>query len=64
MPVKKVTPSMFVMLPLRWSLTLGGCTTILSETNDRPIESDPGARSFGSVIDDQIDRDHGHRQYP
>lgn len=31
----------------------GGCTTILSETNDRPIEQDPGRRSFGSVIDDQ-----------
>lgn len=31
---------------------LGGCTTILSETNDKPIESDPGSRTFGAVIDD------------
>lgn len=31
---------------------LAGCTTILSETNDKPIESDPGSRTFGAVIDD------------
>lgn len=31
----------------------GGCSTIISETTDKPIESDPGARTFGAVIDDQ-----------
>jgi osmotically-inducible protein OsmY len=30
-----------------------GCTTILSETTSKPIESDPGSRTFGAVIDDQ-----------
>ena len=30
----------------------GGCTTILSETNDRPIEEDPGRRSVGTMLDD------------
>jgi osmotically-inducible protein OsmY len=35
------------------TLTAGGCTTILSETTDKPLESDPGARTFGAVIDDQ-----------
>jgi osmotically-inducible protein OsmY len=32
---------------------LSGCTAILSETNDKPIETDPGSRTFGAVIDDQ-----------
>lgn len=31
---------------------ISGCTAILSETNDKPIESDPGSRTFGAVIDD------------
>lgn len=30
-----------------------GCTTIASQTNDGPIQEDPGRRSFGAVIDDQ-----------
>ncbi len=30
-----------------------GCTTILSETTSKPIESDPGSRTFGALIDDQ-----------
>lgn len=34
-------------------LAVGGCTAILSETNDKPIESDPGRRSLGSTLDDQ-----------
>lgn len=53
MPVKKITASVLSALPLAALLLLGGCTTILTETNDKPIESDPGRRSFGSVIDDQ-----------
>ena len=35
------------------AITFCGCTAILSETNDKPIEDDPGRRSFGATIDDQ-----------
>jgi osmotically-inducible protein OsmY len=35
------------------TVAIAGCTTILSETTDKPIESDPGSRTFGAVIDDQ-----------
>jgi osmotically-inducible protein OsmY len=35
------------------TVLVGACSTVLSETNDRPIQEDPGRRSFGSVIDDQ-----------
>jgi osmotically-inducible protein OsmY len=31
---------------------LSGCTSIISESSDKPIESDPGSRTFGAVIDD------------
>ncbi len=34
-------------------VAITGCAAILSKTNDKPIESDPGSRSFGAVIDDQ-----------
>lgn len=34
-------------------VTVGGCSTIINETTDKPIESDPGSRTFGAVIDDQ-----------
>jgi osmotically-inducible protein OsmY len=30
-----------------------GCTSIIAGTTDKPIESDPGSRTFGAVIDDQ-----------
>lgn len=53
MPVKKFTRSTFSILPIAVALLLGGCTAILTETNDKPIEEDPGRRSFGSIIDDQ-----------
>lgn len=33
--------------------TLGGCTTVLTQTSDKPLESDPGSRTLGAVIDDQ-----------
>lgn len=32
---------------------LGGCTTVMTEATDKPIQSDPGSRTFGAVIDDQ-----------
>jgi len=35
------------------ALVVSGCTSIISETTDKPIESDPGSRTFGAVIDDQ-----------
>jgi osmotically-inducible protein OsmY len=34
-------------------LSTGGCTTIVSSTTDKPIEGDPGSRTFGAMIDDQ-----------
>jgi osmotically-inducible protein OsmY len=30
-----------------------GCSSIIAGTTDKPIESDPGSRTFGAVIDDQ-----------
>ncbi len=51
--MKKFAISIFAVLPITAALTLGGCTAILSGTSDKPIESDPGSRSFGSVINDQ-----------
>lgn len=35
------------------AISASGCTTIASQTNDRPIQEDPGRRSFGAAIDDQ-----------
>lgn len=35
------------------AISANGCTTIASQTNDRPIQEDPGRRSFGAAIDDQ-----------
>lgn len=35
------------------TVMVGACSTVLSETNDRPIQEDPGRRSLGTVIDDQ-----------
>lgn len=32
---------------------LTGCTGLVSATTDEPIQSDPGSRSLGNVIDDQ-----------
>jgi osmotically-inducible protein OsmY len=34
-------------------LMLSGCTTILDNTTNQPIETDPGERSFGTYLDDQ-----------
>lgn len=53
MPVKKLSRSFIAVLPFAITLLLGGCTAILTETNDKPIEEDPGRRSLGSIIDDQ-----------
>lgn len=43
----------FAIALLLGALSLSGCTAILTETNDKPIEEDPGRRSLGSIIDDQ-----------
>lgn len=34
-------------------LAAAGCTAVMNQTNDKPIESDPGSRTFGAYIDDQ-----------
>ena len=39
---------------LALSLSLASCTQILTATNNAPIQEDPGSRSLGSYIDDQI----------
>lgn len=51
--MKKLTRPILTLLPFAIALLLGGCTAILTETNDKPIEEDPGRRSLGSIIDDQ-----------
>ncbi|HET8711866.1 MAG TPA: BON domain-containing protein [Spongiibacteraceae bacterium] len=53
MAVKKFANSIFVTLPLAALLLLSGCTAIMTGTNDKPIEEDPGRRSLGSMIDDE-----------
>lgn len=35
------------------ALTLTGCVTLLDATNDKPIETDPGKRTFGAYMDDE-----------
>lgn len=34
-------------------ILVSGCSTIVEATHDGPIQTDPGERSFGTVIDDQ-----------
>ncbi|MGY0217869.1 BON domain-containing protein [Endozoicomonadaceae bacterium StTr2] len=41
-------------LGLAASILLNGCTTILSNVNEGPIEQDKGSRSLGARIDDEI----------
>lgn len=35
------------------TIMTSACATVMTETNDRPIEEDHGRRSLGAVIDDQ-----------
>jgi osmotically-inducible protein OsmY len=41
-------------LPLLLIGVLSGCTQILTATTDTPIAEDPGSRSLGSYLDDEI----------
>lgn len=36
------------------AILLAGCSSIISATSDGPIEEDPGERTLGAAIDDQI----------
>jgi osmotically-inducible protein OsmY len=36
------------------AVALAGCSGVISATTDKPIESDPSSRSFGSMIDDSL----------
>ena len=47
-------PTQRALYALLLSSFLAGCTQILTATNDTPIQEDPGSRSLGSYIDDQI----------
>lgn len=51
--MRKLAKCARMAAPIVAAFILNGCTAILSETNDKPIESDPGSRSLGGVIDDQ-----------
>jgi osmotically-inducible protein OsmY len=34
-------------------ICLSGCTTLIDSTTNKPIETDPGQRSFGTYLDDE-----------
>lgn len=36
------------------TFAVSGCTQIIGATTDKPLEDDPGSRSLGSYIDDEI----------
>ncbi len=42
------TPALLLII-----LCLGACTTIVDTATSKPIETDPGKRSFGTYLDDQ-----------
>ncbi|EME93953.1 BON domain-containing protein [Pseudomonas aeruginosa] len=44
----------FVAATLALSLALGGCSSFLSATRDKPIDDDRGTRTIGSKIDDSL----------
>ncbi|MFO5890808.1 hypothetical protein ACLBSJ_33970, partial [Klebsiella pneumoniae] len=46
--------SPFVAATLALSLALGGCSSFLSATRDKPIDDDRGTRTIGSKIDDSL----------
>jgi osmotically-inducible protein OsmY len=51
---QSAAPRLIARAMLLAALVAGaGCSTILSETTSKPIESDPGSRTFGAAIDDQ-----------
>ena len=44
----------FFVLIIVSLIGLSGCTAIVSATSDGPIKEDPGERTLGAAIDDQI----------
>lgn len=46
--------SLLIFVLLCSSLLLGACSAIISATTDGPIKEDPGERTLGAAIDDQI----------
>ncbi|MBO3277612.1 BON domain-containing protein [Pseudomonas schmalbachii] len=49
-----MTRSPLILATLALSLTLGGCSSFLSATRDKPIDDDRGTRTIGSKIDDSL----------
>jgi osmotically-inducible protein OsmY len=49
-----MTPNRLSLLALTLCLGLGGCSSVLTATRDKPIEDDRGTRTFGSKIDDSL----------
>jgi len=43
-----------LLLPLIASLLLGGCASIIDASRKDPIQKDPGSRTIGAYIDDEL----------
>src|SRR5262245_28489589 len=49
-----MTRSPLLLATLALSLSLGGCSSFLSATREKPINDDRGTRTIGSKIDDSL----------
>ncbi|MEX1668464.1 BON domain-containing protein [Zhongshania guokunii] len=49
-----MTSFLRISIPVLLISLLCGCTQILTATTDKPIAEDPGSRSLGSYLDDEI----------
>ncbi|SDI43349.1 BON domain-containing protein [Pseudomonas panipatensis] len=49
-----MTRSPLILATLTLSLALGGCSSFLSATREKPIDDDRGTRTIGSKIDDSL----------
>ncbi|WP_374440116.1 BON domain-containing protein [Pseudomonas panipatensis] len=49
-----MTRSPLILATLALSLALGGCSSFLSATREKPIDDDRGTRTIGSKIDDSL----------
>lgn len=49
-----MTPRLPTLLLLTSLAVLSGCTSIISSSTSEPLTEDPGSRSLGSYIDDEI----------
>lgn len=47
-------PKRFGLMALTLCLSIGGCTSVLTASREKPIEDDRGTRTIGSKIDDSL----------